>query len=31
METQRIFEVLGIGETKDEKEIKAAYRNSWHR
>lgn len=27
METQRIFEVLGIGETKDEKEIKAAYRN----
>ncbi len=27
MEEQRIFEVLGIGETKDEKEIKKAYRN----
>lgn len=26
METQRIFDVLGISETKDENEIKAAYR-----
>lgn len=27
MEEQRIFEVLGIGETKDENEIRRAYRN----